>query len=221
MSLLVSLYLKRCEAEDRSSFDEYAAWVSSITPRDVGESVVTLLSPVWHFQNNSVMKALAEQLFAGDGSSWLPLIDGNDRQSFYRAKLLETPMLNLAPFREQALHGLADKTVVGTLRPRRTSAGDTYELIVENTYGAVLVGGLNSPWAIFSVRADDPLAPKGPLTEVKIRACDVYARALGRLSGAPRLEIYWTEAERDRVVESMVKFKREHRGRFVDAMGMY
>jgi hypothetical protein len=220
-SLLVSLYLKRCEAGDPASFDEYAAWVGAMRPVDAGENVVTLLRPVWRFQNNPVMRALAQRLFGSDGSPWLPLIDKDDRQSFHRAKLLETPMLDLVPFREQVLKGLADKSIVGTLRPRQTSAGDSYHLIVESTHAAVLVGALNSPWANFSVRADDTHAPARPLAEVKIRACDVYARMLMRLSGAPPIEVYWTEAERDRAVEAAARFIREHQGRFADAMGSY
>jgi hypothetical protein len=212
-SMLVSLYLKRFEVNDPAAFNEYAEWIVEMKPEEAGESTAYIFTPMWRYANHPAMINVAARMFDSSGSPWLPLIDRESRQSFNTAKLLETPMLNVKSFRERVLEGLMDKTVVGTLRPRRTSAGDRYDMFVENTYTAVLIGGNNSPSASFEAPADDARAQR-TLEPMNIRACDVYASRLVRLKGAPRFHVYWTEAERDRAVAEFITFIREHAGRF-------
>jgi hypothetical protein len=217
---LVGLYLKRFEVEDEDAFVEYAEWVGALTPAEAGEHLVYLFTPMWRYAEHPAVAAAAARMFDTPGSPWLPLIDGDDRQSFHRAELLGTPMLNVKSFRERVLEGLADKTVVGTLRPRRTSGGDKYDLTVENTYTAVLAHAHNASSATFQVTAEDARAPRA-LETMSVRACDVYASRLVGLTGAPRFQVYWTEAERDRAVAEMVAFIRNHNGRFGTWSGTY
>lgn len=217
--MLVSLYLKRFEVEDEDAFGEYAEWVGALTPAEAGEHVAHLFTPMWRRASHPAVAAAAARMFGGAGSPWLPLIDAGDRQSFHRAELLATPMLDVQSFRERVLEGLADKTVVGTLRPRRTSGGDKYELNVENAYTAVLAGSSNSSAATFQVPAEDPRAARAP-EPLSVRACDVYASRLVRLGGAPPFQVYWTEPERDRAVAEMAAFIRNHGGRFAAWLGM-
>lgn len=217
---LVGLYLKRFEVEDEDAFVEYAEWVGALTPAEAGEYLVYIFTPMWRYAEHPAVAAAAASMFDTPGSPWLPLIDGDDRQSFQRAELLGTPMLNVKSFRERALEGLADRTVVGSLRPRRTSGGDRYELTVENTYTAVLIGSANSSGATFQVTAEDARAPHA-LESLSVRVCDVYASRLAGLSGAPRFQVYWPEAERDRAVAEMVAFIRDHGGRFRTPSGAY
>ena len=47
------------------------------------------------------------------------------------------------------------------------------------------------------------------------RVRDVYAWKLRGYEGAPRIELYWTEAERDAAVANCVAFLREHQASFV------
>lgn len=215
-SMMVSLYLKRFEVKDKTAFVEYAEWLGSIRPEEAGEGIIYLFTPMWRYANHPVIAQAAERMFAQAGSPWLPLIDGERRESFYRGKLLETPMLNLKSFRERVLEGLANKTVVGTLRPHTTSAGDRFDLNVENTYTALIVGASNSVSAYFPIPANDQRAARAtePMT---IRVCDVYASRLVRLRGAPSFQIYWTEAERDRAISELVTFITEHSGRFTSS----
>lgn len=214
--MLVSLYLKRFEVKDRTAFSEYVEWLCSIRPEEAGEGLIYLFTPMWRYANHAEMTQAAGRMFAQSGSPWLPLIDAENRESFYRGKLLETPMLNLKSFRERVLEGLADKTVVGTLRPGRTIAGDRFDLNVENTYTALLVGASNSVSAYFPIPANDARAARA--TEpLSIRVCDVYASRLVRLNGAPPFQIYWTEAERDRAIAELVTFITEHGGRFTSS----
>ena len=218
IGLLVSLYLKRMEVDDSAAAKEYASWLATVKPVDAVDETPYLFEPMWRFAHLPEIKRAANQIFGQQGSLWLPLIDSNKRESFYGAKLMETPLLNLESFREQVLAGLADKRVVGILRPRDT--GEEYDLTVENSYTAVLVGSVNSASAIIGVQKDDPRAAR-PLAPISIRACDVYASKLARFSGAPRFEIYWTEAARDQAIADDVLFLREHKGAFNPSSGFY
>ncbi|HWS90513.1 MAG TPA: hypothetical protein VN282_26330 [Pyrinomonadaceae bacterium] len=219
-SLLVGLYLKRFEVEDADAPGEYAEWLGALTPAEAGEHLVYLFTPMWRYEHHPDVAAAAARMFDTAGSPWLPLIDGEDRRSFHRAELLGTPMLNVKSFRDRVLEGLADRTVVGSLRPRRTSNGDRYELTVENTYTAVLTGSANGSTATFQVRAGDARAPRA-LESLSVRVCDVYASRLVGLTGAPGFQVYWTEAERDRAVAEMAAFLRNHGGRFRTLSGSY
>src|ERR1044071_2289920 len=114
------------------------------SPAEAVDSIVYLFTPMWRYAEHPAVAAAAARMFDTPGSPWLPLIDGDDRQSFHRAEPVGPPMLNVKSFRDRVLEGLADKTVVGTLRPRRASGGDRYELTVENTYAAVLAHAHNA-----------------------------------------------------------------------------
>jgi hypothetical protein len=217
--MLVSLYLKRFEVNDRAAFKEYGEWISTLRPEE-GESTSYYFMPMWRYAGYPEMIKVAARMFEQEGSLWLPLIDANKERSFNIAKLLETPMLNVRSFRERVLEGLMDRTVVGTLRPGGTDAGDRYDMVVENSFMAVLADGTNVSSARLQVPKDDPRAARA-LEPLNIRACDVYAWKLRRLKGAPRFEIYWTEAERDRAVEEFVAFLRENKGRFDSVYGSF
>jgi hypothetical protein len=216
--LLVSLYLKRVEAGDFSALSEYTSWLSTMKPQDAGDSVIYLFRPMWKFAYHPAVRDADERMFNAQGSPWTPLIDMNRRESFYAAQLLETPMLNLPGFFHQVHKGLKDKSVVAALNPRSTA--NEYELTVENPYAAVLTGAINTATAYFRVPDDDPRAAR-PLARLNIRACDVYASRLKRLSGAPKFEVYWTEAERDLAIANLIEFLNEHKERFASPSGLY
>src|SRR6185503_11868393 len=130
------------------------------------------------------------------------------------AKLLEK-MMNFPAFREQVLKNLEDKTVVGTLVRRPASPDDKYDLKVENNIAAVAAGSPNSLATVISVSNSDSKAPPPPLEPRSFRVCDVYAWKLRGYEGAPRIELYWTEAERDAAVAECMTFLRTHQGNFV------
>ncbi len=218
-SMLVSLYLKRCEANDRAAFNEYADWITTLRPEE-GESTSYYFTPMWRYASHPAMIKAAERMFGQEGSLWIPLIDANSLRSINIAKLLESPMLNVKSFRERVLDGLSDKTVVGVLRPRSASAGDRYDLTVENSFTAVFVGASNATGASIEVPANDLRAAHSP-DPLSIRVCDVYASRLRRLKDAPNFEIYWTEAERDKAVEEFVQFLRERRAPFDSVYGSF
>ncbi len=130
------------------------------------------------------------------------------------AKLVEK-LMEFPAFREQILRHLEDKSVVGTLVRRPASPDDKYDLKVENNIAAVAAGAPNASAAVVSISHNDTQAPRSPLQPVSFRTCDVYAWKLRGYEGAPRIELYWTEAERDAAVAACMAFLREHKGEFV------
>jgi hypothetical protein len=219
--MIISLYLKRFEVNDYpTAFNEYAEWISTIKSKEAEEDTTFLFTPMKRFSDHRPLMDLAARLFDAKGSRWLPLIDKEDRHSFYRAKLIGTAMLNFKSFRDRVLEGLADKSVVGTLRPRRVGDINRYDLVVENTYTAVLTGSNNSVSAYFEIPPDDLRASQS-LEPMNIRACDVYASQLVRLKDAPPFKIYWTEAERDKAVAQFAALLREHKTYFASSSDIY
>lgn len=159
---------------------------------------------MWKYPNQPQIKKRAAEFFEKTDSSWLPLVD-NTTEGFERAKLLETPMINLESFRQLVIKGLLDKSVAGTMRPRKTSAGDGYELQAENVYAKILLGSVNITSGNFQIPADKEYIDF-PLAPFDIRICDVYAVKLARLGIPVKFNILWTRQQRDRSIDAMMKF---------------
>jgi hypothetical protein len=123
--------------------------------------------------------------------------------------------MDFPAFREQLLKHLEDKTVVGTLVARPANPDEKYDLKVENNIAAVVAGAPNSLATVVSISHSDSKAPRPPLEARTFRVCDVYAWKLRGYEGAPRIELYWTEAERDAAVAEFVIFLRTHKDTFV------
>lgn len=212
--MMVSLSLKRLEANDQAAFKEYAGWIGAMKPAEAGENTRSLFKPLWRYASHPAFAKVIAQMFEGAGDSpWLPLIDKENRQSFERAKLLETPMMNIKSFRRHVLEGLANKSVVGTLRRRPTLDADGFDLPVENTYAALLIGAKNASGGHYTIPPDDTRAARSE-EFINIRVCDVYAAKLLFWQGAPKFQPYWTEAERDRAVTEFISFIGNHKGDF-------
>lgn len=220
-SMLLLLYLKRCEVEDADAFTEYADWVTTMSPAEAGENTLMLFMPMWRYANHPAIRAAANRLFGGaESSAWLPLIDGADRQSFDRAKLLESPLLNVKSFRDAAIVGLENKTVVGALKPCPVEATEGFTLPVENTFTAVMVGAKNAGSSTISLNPDDKRMAR-PIGPINVRVCDAYASALTRLEGAPKFNISWTEKERDSSIAELKKFLSDTQKRFESPFNTY
>ncbi|MBS1793869.1 MAG: hypothetical protein JSS81_08440 [Acidobacteria bacterium] len=210
---LVNLYVKRIEAGDAAAFDEYAEWGEALRPLVKEEWSVFyrepagVFRPLWRYPDNPRMRALAGRLFATPGSRWLPLVDPNDRESYFRGRLIGSPLLNVREFRALVLAGLADRTVIGKLTPSPRVDG-RYDLKPDNPYAMLVAGSYNSSQIWF----DAPAVLAG--ADLEIRVCDVYAAALARVNDAPRFGIAAPRADRDRLIADAVKFLNTEGKRF-------
>jgi hypothetical protein len=215
IGFIVSLYIKRHEIGDQGALSSYAEWLRSVKPEDAGDYGTPYLFKLatQETADPSITRAI-EVMFADPASPWFPLIQRDKPQSFYAAKLMETPLLNVRAFRDQLLKGLSDKLVIGTLRPSAASPNENLDLTPENTYGRLLARGSNIGGTVIKVAADDRNVAR-PLRETSFRVCDVIAWELSGVEGAPDFEVYWTELSRDVAVEAYVNFLRQHDGKFV------
>ena len=212
---IVSLTRKRCELEDKQALTEYTAWLRTVRPADTEYATATLFEPALSYPNAPEVVRAIDWMFRDVSSPWVPLIPRKvDYYNIDTSKLLEK-LMNFPTFREQVLKNLEDKTVVGTLVPRPASPDDEYDLKVENNIASVVAGGPNSAATVVSIAHSDTRAPRPPLQSQTFRAGDVYAWKLRGYEGAPRIELYWTETERDAAIAECVTFLRKHEGKFV------
>src|SRR6266496_2266041 len=212
---VVSLTLKRCELEDKQALTEYAAWLRTVRPMDTEYATVLLFEPALRYSSAPEVERAIRWMFLDSTSPWVPLVPRRvDYYNIDTAKLVEK-LMEFPAFREQILRHLEDKSVVGTLVRRPASPDDKYDLKVENNIAAVVAGAPNASAAVVSISHNDTQAPRSPLQPVSFRTCDVYAWKLRGYEGAPRIELYWTEAERDAAVAACMAFLREHKGEFV------
>ena len=212
---IVSLTLKRRELEDNQALTEYTAWLRTVRPADTEYSTVFLFEPATRYPSAPEVVRAIDWMFLDVSSPWVPLIPRSvDYYNIDTAKLMEK-LVDFPAFRQQLLEHLEDKTVVGTLVPRPASPDDKYDLKIENNIAAVVAGSPNATAIVVSIAHSDPRAPRPPLQPRSFRVCDVYAWKLRGYEGAPRIELYWTEAERDAAVAESIKFLRTHQGKFV------
>jgi hypothetical protein len=121
-------------------------------------------------------------------------------RSYTTRDLARTPLVGVPAFRKRLLVELGDKRRAGRLE------------LNEEGYGFVEVDDAYSGGsAIHS--AGDPLAPRKGTATI-FRVCDYYAWELSGLEGAPRCELYWPVAERDKAVAACAAFLKKYGERF-------
>ncbi len=182
-------------AGDHSGLKVYGDWLrTKVSPHEIGSNSEDVLSPLWKFQDDPAMVETAERMFNGPRSDWNPLLP-HVNTGWGQESLLHSPLLGLKSFRDQMLRGLADQTPYGTLT---IHAGHRAEYSENHGRSAIPSG-------------ETHLAPVG--TVLTLRTCDRYAYQISRLQGAPAIEDYWPQADRDRAVKSCTEFLRRYGGR--------
>ena len=68
--LLTKLSLARAQAGDADAFEEYAAWLPTTSPEQMGFSILECLEPLKQFPTNTSLESAAEKMFAGTNSAW-------------------------------------------------------------------------------------------------------------------------------------------------------
>lgn len=193
---LVSLYERRIELGDAQAAADYVDWVENALPplQELSFARPKVLEPIWRYPDNPVLAGAAEKIFTDPKSPWLPLVRFNDPVDL--SQLFQTPLFGVPAFRKDLLRGLHDTASAGTvtLRPDGSIGGEW------TGRGPV-------------VTKADPLAP--PVgTQVDYRFCDVYANQIAWLDGAPRCELYWPQAERDKAVAASAAFIQKYGDNF-------
>ncbi len=181
-------------AGDHSGLKIYGDWLrTKVSPGKIGAQPEDVLSPLWKFQDDPAMIDTAEQMFNGPPSDWNPMLP-HVNTGWGHESLLHSPLLGLKSFRDQMLRGLSDPTPYGTLTIRD---GHAAEIKTDNSSGRIAIPS-----------GDKHLAPVG--TVLTLRTCDKYAVQISHVAGAPAIEVYWPDADRDRAVKDCAEFLRRY-----------
>ena len=187
---MTKMYIQRAELGDDTAIDEYAKWVTDVTPSQAGWFIDKLFEPMWRFHDRPAMIAAAEKMFNGAGSAWNPAtaavgsgIPFHDTQA-----AITSPLLGMAPFRRRILRELKNKKKAGivTVGDRGSST-----IVVGDGWKS---GEFGDP--------GDPLLPKPGKTS-NFRICDLLAAELSGIDGFPQIELYWPEDRRDAAVKQV------------------
>jgi hypothetical protein len=188
---------KRHELGDRKALDDYVAFIRAAHPKMLFDGHSNLFGPMADHPDHPGMAKAAEELFADEKSPWLPLLQervaDEKRKNSPVYVLIPTPLLRLPAFRNAVLKELANKTKIGTATLSKDG-----RLAVESRVRS------------FSWSGRDRVPPKEEIRQ-EFRACDCCANLLSGLPCAPRCELYWTEAERDKAVAACAEFLRGQR----------
>ena len=151
----------------------------------------TMFEPMMSNPAHKAIAAAAEAMFR-DGSAWLPIVETKSSvpNSHLRVELAETELIRTSGMNKQIVKALADKRVAGKL-VRKSDTNASIDMV--------------AGWGTGTDPSKDPLAP--PVgTTLDIRACDYLAWILSKRQGAPKLELYWPLADRDRALVEMTAY---------------
>jgi len=109
--LLTKLSIARAKSGDPEAFDDYAAWLPTASPEQMGHSVLEFLAPLEQFPTNIVLRTAAEKMFADTNSVWSRLPwqkSGSDNPA-------SSGLFNVPAFRNLLVRELDRKEVCGSV----------------------------------------------------------------------------------------------------------
>ena len=177
------------------TINEYADWLHTLKPKQVGNSAVFVLEPLWRYPNDPALSSAADWLFNDPASPWSSLF--TDDISLQPEYLFTAEMLGLPAFRRHLLTALADKRVIGTYSTRK----ETGNLII-------LHWANGGEMDISNEKAPNFTTPQ------PLRRCDVYGYFLKGVEMMPAtLAFCDTEAQRDAALAAMAAFVKQYGAR--------
>jgi hypothetical protein len=189
---IVRVYQARVTAGDPNALPEYAAWLTTLHRDDLDFATSTIFEIMWRHPNDSAIRQTAEKLFASKDSPWVPLLI---KPNSFALSLMNSPMVGLAAFRTELLHGLTDKSLAGSV------ALDANSYI--NVRGD---GGWGTSGGSYFLDSSAPAAG----TIMPFRACDLYAFEISQLEGAPKYQLYWPLEKRDETIPILAQFLQRY-----------
>ncbi len=173
----------RVQAGDIEALDEYAAWVRTTTPTMLEYVTLDALRPLLAHPDHPALAAAAHWLFNDPKSPWVPLLpEARKQQTHYSENLFASPLMVVPGFREGVLAGLANKSLLGTLR--------------KDSNGSIERKIANLPTLKYS-SSDLDLENVVVGLEYPFRYCDELASKLSSLEGCPQFNLLWPDARRD------------------------
>jgi hypothetical protein len=204
---VAKLSLACAETGDSHAFDDYANWLATTTPEQLGDSLMACLEPIQKFPTNEVLQSTAEQLFNDTNSAWGKL---SWRQTL-GDNPIESNLFNIPAFRLLLVRELGKTNVCGSFTCRAPNMVD-YQ--VTNFVGGNSVAGfyrgsdssgrplgqnnvLNGSRSVAFPEDEQPASG----TRVEIRWCDWVAFSLSNGKHIPFFNPFAPVEKRDEAIE--------------------
>jgi hypothetical protein len=171
---LAKLSLARAQAGDEGAFKEYAVWLPTTSPEQLGYSIEQCFEPLTQFPTNVFLEAAAKQMFVPANSAWsrLPWT----RTSFYNP--FSSGLVKVPAFRHLLARELNRKEVCGTVSWQ--ASGISYSIKPLNLNGGgvysfpeaaqTAIGTTNQlrwcDWITFSLSMGKHISPFNPFATV-------------------------------------------------------
>jgi hypothetical protein len=184
-SIIAQMTLARASCGDDAVYDEYAAWIQKADLKNVYSRCDELQKPLIQGAARPSIAKAVEYLFNDPQSPWSNVMaQGN---GFWMPGFWQTPLPNTTAFHRQALRGLADKTLAGTITFNPPKDWDT------RMEAQIQMGGLGMG---FRGSNGDPDTPT-PGQKCSFRVCDAYAYFYAKYQKGPTFQLFWPETNRD------------------------
>lgn len=181
---IARLALIRAKAGDPQAFDDYAAWIVTAGPEQLGYSLNDCLEPMKTFPTNPVLQAVAEKMFGDASSEWSRLPwKGSHGDESLGLNLVQVPAFRLLLVRE------LEKTNVCGSYTWRGSGQISYEI---TNYQSGSRGAISFP------TSEQPT--NGTASEM--RWCDWMAFSLSNGKHIPFFNPFADVKKRDQEIES-------------------
>lgn len=183
--IIVLMTQARVRCGDLTAYDEYAAWMQRIEPKDIFLSDEELQKPLIEgVARPSIVHAI-DALFNTPASLWFNVLVPMNNPNL--VKFWATPLARTAGFRKQALRALGDKTPAGTMvfDPRAEWTRQREAWIHIKKLNMQFTGSNGDP--------DTP--PSGRISP--FRVCDVFAYFYSKRQHGPKMQLFWPEKKRD------------------------
>ncbi len=185
--LVANLALARAKAGDSQAFDDYASWIVTTAPDQLGFSVSECLEPFRQFATNRLLQAAAEKVFDDTNSDWSRL----PWKEMHGENPIGSDLVNLPAFRRLLVRELGKTNVCGSFTlyaPGQIG----YEITNYQSggYGAVAFPSGSQP-------------TNGTISQ--LRWCDWIALSLSQAKCIPFFDPFAAVVERDAAIENARK----------------
>ena len=109
---------------DAEALGRFTTWLRGVPLTKLRTNVHLVFEPLWRHADRPEAQSFLRWAFHDPGSPYLPIIAGSQR---WVHQLLQTPLVDVASFRERVLSDLADRTARGTIRALAPDNGFSVE----------------------------------------------------------------------------------------------
>ena len=182
--------------------------------------------PLWTYADEPAIREAARRLFNDPQSPWTALLRAPGHRTtnmFQNADFFTTPLVRSAGYRDGVIAAMTTRTEMGTVR--RSEMTSTVQGFDRNGRELERKTVRHEDEARIEYETRDGnrggfIASAADLQGVEpnqnrpFRVCDYIAWQLSALEGAPRFELYWPEARRNRGVQACAAYLKQYGDRF-------